>query len=149
MLIRQANQDDLDLFIYLAHEFYSEQTNFNHTDFDAYEVALSAVSYITSESKVLLLADIGGELAGFLMAHAVKNLWGKNLEAHDGAFFVSKKFRGKGHASQLMQVYKAWASSVGAVPYITVRADIDKDATKGMLEKNGFETTGFTMRAKA
>ncbi|OUR99220.1 hypothetical protein A9Q81_11640 [Gammaproteobacteria bacterium 42_54_T18] len=147
-IIRKATESDIDAFILLAHEFYLEQTNFAHTEFDAYSVAISFISYINSSKHVVFLAVIDGELVGFLMARTAKTLWGSDLEAHDGAFYVSRSARGNGFAGLLMSEYKAWALSLGATPHVTVRADIDHEATKGMLVKNGFELLGFTMRAK-
>ena len=91
----------------------------------------------------LLMAELGGELAGILYGEVGEHMFSRALGATVHDFYVTPGRRGTSAAIKMLHGFRRWAGERGAaVLYVSVSSGIGTGRTDRFLRRIGFRCTG-------
>ncbi len=119
-MIREATAADLPPLLLIAEAFGAEAPDTHNYDLDKVEAMLRFCIY--DDNAVVYVMEMDEVVVGGIVG-VVAEMWASyDLSATEVAWFVDKKYRGRG-ALKLLRAFEDWAESKEA-DYITV-ADIE------------------------
>ena len=119
-MIREATAADLPPLLLIAEAFGAEAPDTHNYDLDKVEAMLQFCIY--DDNAVVYVMEMDEVVVGGIVG-VVAEMWASyDLSATEVAWFVDKKYRGRG-ALKLLRAFEDWAESKEA-DYITV-ADIE------------------------
>lgn len=127
---------------------YKEETS-NHGlfpyDMDyAFKQGMEAT--IDPNQEIIILSKDGKDI-GFIWVVVSRFVWSSAIVATDQLLFVLPEHRGSRAGIKLINAYKEWALSKGAVAAnLSVASGIHQERTAALYEKLGFESLGYTHR---
>lgn len=103
-------------------------------------------SQLGAEGLVLLTAEVGGEVAGYLYGTAEGRDWTKLLHPHGAVhdLFVAEKFRGHGVAQALMKEASVRFHRLGAKQLVLYSASTNVEG-QALFRKLGYRATMVEM----
>jgi GNAT superfamily N-acetyltransferase len=129
-MIREATAADLPPLLLIAEAFGAEAPDTHNYDLDKVEAMLRFCIY--DDNAVVYVMEMDEVVVGGIVG-VVAEMWASyDLSATEVAWFVDKKYRGRG-ALKLLRAFEDWAESKEA-DYITV-ADIEGIANLEPLYK--------------
>ena len=129
-MIREATAADLPPLLLIAKAFGDEAPDTHNYDLDKVEAMLRFCIY--DDNAVVYVMEMDEVVVGGIVG-VVAEMWASyDLSATEVAWFVDKKYRGRG-ALKLLRAFEDWAESKEA-DYITV-ADIEGIANLEPLYK--------------
>ncbi len=129
-MIREATAADLPPLLLIAEAFGAEAPDTHNYDLDKVEAMLRFCIY--DDNAVVYVMEMDEVVVGGIVG-VVAEMWASyDMSATEVAWFVDKKYRGRG-ALKLLRAFEDWAESKEA-DYITV-ADIEGIANLEPLYK--------------
>lgn len=145
LIIRTATKKDLPAIQRLHRElFLLESARFDETVNPLWSLSRHARAWFGSQIGVhgecLLVAEVDGQVAGYLSGGLTKRLlmWKPGVYADLYSMCVSKKHRRQGLGKELMVTFFSWCEA-RQVTNLSVDASIANKAAVAFYEKHGFK----------
>lgn len=151
LTIRAAQETDLDAMAALA----AELVRMHHALDPARFMLASGVEAgyrrwfsreLRNEDAVLLVADDGGAVAGYLYGRAEERDWNALLDRHAALedILVREDHRGAGIAEKLIERFVAWAKERGR-PRVVLHTAYGNERAQRLFARAGFRPTMLEM----
>jgi ribosomal protein S18 acetylase RimI-like enzyme len=150
MLIRKATIEDLPVLLQFEQGIISAERPFDSTLKPGAINYYDLKAFIASADVQVLVAEIGGEIAGSGYARIKKNpdtYYDFEKYAYLGFMYVLPAYRGKGINQAIIEELKKWVAEQGLVE---IRLEVYNDNTGAIkaYEKVGFEKRMIEMRIR-
>jgi GNAT superfamily N-acetyltransferase len=110
--VRKGGQEDLLGVLVLAKEFSIEAPKTHKFHLEKTNSFLNTA--IESPNMEIFVAEVDGQIVGFMIAVVTEFWMSKLVIASDLAWFVTKEFRGHRVAIKLLKTFEAWGKANGA-----------------------------------
>ena len=138
MIIREAELADIESLLSLGNAFFSASGYSRIATLSPEILSETMASLITSDSGILLLAELEGRPVGMIGAVAFRLFMAPQSIAQELFWWVSEGARGGGAGRLLMESCEAWAASEGCSAMIMLSLSGLPDADR-MYIKSGYE----------
>lgn len=143
MIIRELKLKDIDAAYCLGLE--------NHRESDSNGLVVSPLKFIdlcsrvvNSSSKLGLVGEVNGGLAGMLFADITSPQWSSDYVAEEYLFFVRKKHRGGTLASKLIKEYIEWSKLFNVKKiFLSANSGYKTEKLARFYERRGFRMQGY------
>lgn len=148
--IREAREEDIPVLVDLGEEFYNK-SNFEEGGYDSPQLAYTLTLGIHDENSVLLVAEIGDKVVGFV-ACDVARYYTIFPVSHMFLFFVKEGYAKYNVGSKLVEAKDAVVKSRGCrYAYSSSSAGFEDEGhnDRGLeliYKRLGYEPNGFYMR---
>lgn len=147
-MIRFATLDDVPALVELARAMHAESPVFSVLRFDGEILAGNFRTIIQSSQGFARVFEVGGKVAGGMVAAAVPHFCSPDLVACDVGLFVHPEHRGSSAAVRLLTEYRNWAEGIGAaLIQFGVMTGVAVERTQSMCERLGWKQQGVVLCA--
>lgn len=145
-MIRSATIDDLPTLLALGEAMHAESPRFAKMAFSAARLEETLRALILLPRGFVVVAEIGGEIVGGMVAVCMTHWASEDLLATDLALFVRREHRGGLTAARLVRRYAGWAMGEGAkLIQLGVTTGVATDETAAMYEAIGLRRCGVIL----
>jgi len=144
VIIREATEDDTLDCLVLFKSFHKESKQ--PFKFDTARTLETFQTSVNSESAIrFFVAELNGEIVGFVSAIVYQHLFSKDKTADELAWYVDKEHRGGSAALRLLKTYEEWAIGQG-VRCVTMSHIEDLADLSRMYNKLGYKKIEATFQ---
>lgn len=141
-MIRVATSYDVPAAVLLAKAFHSE-TAYRSSKFSVEKVTTLFSGLLSEERGVLLVADDGGELIGFIAGGVGQDYFGDDLFAFEYGVYVVPARRGGLAGPHLVRAFLRWADDIGVTrKHMAISTGIVTDRTGELYKLMGGTDSG-------
>ncbi|CUJ67405.1 GNAT family N-acetyltransferase [Achromobacter sp. 2789STDY5608628] len=141
-MIRTATPDDVPAAVLLAQAFHNESA-YRARGFSPQKVTSLFTGLLAEERGVLLVADYGGDLIGFVAGGIGQDYFGDDLFAFEYGVYVTPARRGGMAGPNLVKAFLRWADDLGvARKHMAISTGIATDRTGELYKHMGGADSG-------
>ncbi|EHD22077.1 MULTISPECIES: GNAT family N-acetyltransferase [Brenneria] len=142
-MIRHATIEDIPALVLLGMRMHAE-SNYQKISFNAEKCAGLADQLITSQYGVVLVAETGGQIIGW-MAGGVAPFWfSHDRMAFEYGVFIDAEHRGGSAGYRLVKAFIGWAKGHNAVEIrMGITTGVHEERTGDLYQKLGLKRTGL------
>lgn len=148
--VRRATAADLDQLVDMARDLHAEAPHYQAEPFEPQVLRRRLEGRLTTgmlvDHSAAFVAEIGGHIAGVLLAVIVPRDFNNSLIACETTLYVCPEHRGGRAFPRLVEAYVLWAGLQGATKaYLGVSTGIHHDRTVHAYERMGFKLDGHNL----
>lgn len=147
-MIRDATLDDIPALLALGARMHAESPHFLQIAFSAEKLEATLRNVLAAEGGFLVVADVGGQVAGVMMGLAMQHWCSDDIVATELALYVEPECRGSLLAARLIRRYLSWAGALGAkIITAGVSTGVNVEQTARLYEAMGMKRFGVLLEA--
>jgi hypothetical protein len=147
VVVRRAEDAELAAIVELARRLHAESV-YKSLPFDARKVGVLVAFCARDTSCFGRVAEIGGEVSGFLGGKLTTYPFCNEVFAYDLGFYVAKERRASLGAVAPLHAFRAWAEEKGAREIaLAVSSGIEPERVGRLYERMGLTCVGGIYRA--
>lgn len=141
-MIRHATAGDIPALIELGTRMYLE-SRYASGAFDADKCAALAKQLIDVDAGIVLVAEQGGQLIGWLGGGIGEQWFSHSLMAFEYGLFIAPEHRGGSAGPRMVKAFLAWAKDNGAaLVNMGITTGVHEARTGEMYERLGLSRVG-------